>query len=60
MSERMIIDALPVRNNILLGIVATNTGNAVVDAMIQGGVQSLHRRTGRRTGSGSTGMAAGE
>lgn len=41
MSERMIIDALPVRNNILLGIVATNTGNAVVDAMIQGGVKSL-------------------
>lgn len=35
-SERMIIDALPARNNILLGIVATNTGNAVVDAMIQG------------------------
>lgn len=41
MSERMIIDALPARNNILLGIAATNTGNAVVDAMIQGGVQSL-------------------
>lgn len=37
MSERMIIDALPTRNNILLGIVATNTGNAVVDAMIRGG-----------------------
>lgn len=36
MSERMIIDALPARNNILLGIVATNTGNAVVDAMIRG------------------------
>ena len=35
MSERMIIDALPVRNNILLGIMETNTGNAVVDAMIQ-------------------------
>lgn len=34
MSERMIIDALPVRNNILLGIVAINTGNAVVDVMI--------------------------
>ena len=36
MSERMIIDALPARNNILLGIAVTNTGNAVVDAMIQG------------------------
>ena len=36
MSERMIIDVLPARNNILLGIVATNTGNAVVDAMIRG------------------------
>ena len=36
MSERMTIDALPVRNNILLGIAATNTGNAVVDAMIRG------------------------
>lgn len=35
MSERMIIDALPVRNNILLGIMETNMGNAVVDAMIQ-------------------------
>lgn len=41
MSERMTIDALPVRNNILLGIAATNTGNAVVDAMIRGGVKSL-------------------
>lgn len=40
MSERMIIDALPVRNNILLGIVATNTGNAVVDAMIQGALRA--------------------
>lgn len=35
MSERMIIDALPGRNNILLRITETNTGNAVVDAMIQ-------------------------
>lgn len=35
MSERMIIDALPVRNNILLGIMETKTGNVVVDAMIQ-------------------------
>lgn len=35
MSERMIIDALPGRNNILLRITKTNTGNAVVDAMIQ-------------------------
>lgn len=35
MSERMIIDALPVRNNILLGIMEIKTGNVVVDAMIQ-------------------------
>jgi hypothetical protein len=34
MSERMIIDALPVRNNILLGIMETKTGNVVVNAMI--------------------------
>ena len=40
MSERMIIDATPVRNSILLGIVATNTGNAVVDAMIQGALRA--------------------
>lgn len=60
MSERMIIDALPARNNILLGIVATNTGNAVVDAMIRGGVQSLSWRVGRCTEGGSAGMAAGE
>ena len=31
MSERMIIDALPVRNNILLGIMEIKTGNVVVD-----------------------------
>lgn len=35
MSERMIIDALPVRNNILLGIMEIKTGNVVVDAIIQ-------------------------
>ena len=35
MSERMIIDALPVRNNILFGIMEIKTGNVVVDAMIQ-------------------------
>lgn len=29
MSERMIIDALPVRNNILLGIMEIKTGNVV-------------------------------
>ena len=46
MSERMIIDAMPVRNNILLGIMETKTGNVVVDAMIQSAFRACMNKGG--------------
>lgn len=60
MSERMIIDALPARNNILLGIVATNTGNVEVQEWRRASdPPPTHNETwndGNETYSGETSM----